>query len=225
MSSGTLEWKNNVVRIFLIYVSLILIRELSLLLMNRASGSLFMYIFLALFILFTQKIEEKHYITAQLGFLDVFYASTLAGLMPRYFSVMILGLTGQLVIGPPQMGILPLLIISSIIEEIFFRACIYSNLRCFLNYKGAYLTTIILYAFFHIPLNSLLNLLLILPIYLFSGILLQEVYLKWGLAPSIITHIVYNIIGVFYVVEFSLASVSIVSLAFIITLLLIRFLA
>ena len=219
------EQKKEIINVFSAYIISVLIREISSKWLKSDYSSFFMYIFLAIYVLLVLKFEKTSFISAYLEPLDLLYASTLFGLMPRYFSIMILGLTHRLVIGLPQIGILPLLIISSIIEEMFFRAYAYNCLKKLVGYKKSYTITILLYALFHVPLASLPNSAMVIPIYLLSGILFQEMYLKWGLASAIISHIAYNIIGVLYLVEYSLSSILIISLAFITTIYLIKFLA
>ena len=169
--------------------------------------------------------SESSYLKSKLSNLDLVYASIFSGLMPRYLSVMALGLTGQLVLGPPRFYSFLPLILASIIEEFYYRAKLYDELKTWVKKRNAYLITICLYSLFHIPLFDFFKLLPLLPIFLLLGILFQELRLKWGLTSSVIAHIIYNILGMFYIVSFELLSVLIIASSLIATILLVKFLA
>ena len=210
--------QNRVIFLILTYVLSILAREIS------SEGIATSYTVLALSILLTYKTKGNSW-ESNLSSLDLFYASTFSGLVPRYLSVMILGLMGQLIIGPPRFYSLPMLILTSIIEELYFRAELYGELESRYGGRRAYLMTTCLYAFFHIPIVAFFKLLSLLPLFLLLGILFQELRLRWGLTSSIIAHITYNIIGIFYTVSFEISSVFVISASLIIVILLIKFLA
>ncbi len=182
------------------------------------------YITLALYVsLFLEK--ETSYLGSKLSGLDLVYASLFSGLTPRYLSIMALGIAGQLVLGPPRFFSLPLLILASVIEELYFRVKLYDELKISGGWRRAYIITLLLYSLFHISFISLLKLLPLLPIFLLLGALFQELRLKWGLASSIIAHIAYNILGAFYLVSFTSLSIAIISLSLAVTLSLVKFLA
>ncbi len=208
----------NIILLLLTYVLSILVRE------TLSKGIIISYTVLAFSVLSMYK-TKRGYLKSNLSSLDLFYASAFSGLVPRYISVMVLGLMGQLVIGPPRLYSLPLLILSSIIEEFYFRAKLYDELKSRYGRRCAYLTTTHLYAIFHIPLAALFKLLPLLLIFLLLGVLFQELRLRWGLTSAIIAHIIYNIVGVFYTVSFEFLSIFTISISLLIIILLIKFLA
>lgn len=218
VSKNICNRNRNIILLLLTYTLSILAREI------LSEGITISYTVLAFSILLMYK-TKREYLKSNLSSLDLFYASAFSGLVPRYISVMILGLMGQLVIGPPRLYSLPLLTLFSIIEEFYFRAKLYDELESRYGRRCAYLTTICLYAIFHIPLVALFKLLPLLLIFLLLGVLFQELRLRWGLTSAIIAHIIYNIVGVFYTVSFEFLSVFTISISLIIIILLIKFLA
>lgn len=146
--------------------------------------------------------------------------SMLIGAMPHAVTVAIAGVGGQVLIYPSPPTRTVFLAISAIVEELFFRASLSEEL----GPRSRILLVPVIYGVYHLPLRSILltyRATGLLPIYIFTGIVLQILYERAGIVAAVSTHIVYNLVASNYLLLLNSFSLAVMTAALILTLLLV----
>lgn len=144
------------------------------------------------------------------------FLSILFGVMPHVIVFSLAGVLSWAFIAPVGAYRALWSAFSAIAEEAFFRG---SMLREFSRYKFGDHFVSFLFALFNIPpFNFASGVFLLLP-YFLLGEILCRIYRKSGLAGAFLMHFTYNLLGYTYVLIYSPATIALLILAHLTTLL------
>jgi len=147
---------------------------------------------------------------------EVSFLNILFGVMPHVIVLSLAGVLSWAFIVPVGAYRVLWSAFSAIAEEAFFRG---SMLRELSGYKfGGYFVSF-LFALFNIPLSNFASGVFLLLPYFLLGEILRRIYRKSGLAGAFLTHFTYNLLGYTYVLIYSPATIALLILAHLTTLL------
>lgn len=134
------------------------------------------------------------------------FLSIFLGTVPHTLTIAFSGVMGYIYFRKINVFYVFMLLITSFIEELFFRVKLPNEYN-----KFRYIASSVYFSLFHFPLFRLSykDIFFIFFIYLFLGLSLQIIYNYYGFINSFLLHSTYNIIAVNYMVSLDIYSIFI----------------